>query len=229
MLCDKYKDALIEAAASGTALPNYIREHVDLCVRCREMFAARQIVFAAVDMGLRTITNVELPSSFLPNLKGKLAAETPPTRTRIHSWALVCAAGTLVLAVALVNLPRDQGKQIGAESFNRTKKAPAVANGLRSDPIYLSKVPDRIEVSKARMPQDLSVANRDPEVLVPREEEEYLEGYYATLQKRGGMNLVLAGQQEVQAKALQIEQIEVKELKIESLDEEAGLQRTNTR
>jgi hypothetical protein len=229
MLCDKYKGALMEAAASGAALPNYIREHVDLCVRCRGTLAARQVVFAAVDVGLHTITNVELPSSFLPTLKGKLAAETPPTRTRIHSWAFVCAAGTLVLAVALVSLPHDQGKQIGAEPLNRTKKAPAMANGLRLDPTHVSKAPNRIEVSKARMPQNLSVTNHDPEVLVPREEEEYLEGYYAKLQKRGGMNLILVGQQEVQAKALQIEQIEVKELKIESLDEEAGLQRTNTR
>ncbi|MCU1240972.1 MAG: hypothetical protein JWO71_1698 [Candidatus Acidoferrum typicum] len=229
MLCDKYKGALIDAAASGAALPSYIREHVDLCVRCQGVLAARQVVFAAVDMGLHKISNVELPSSFLPDLKSKLVAETPSTRAGIHNWAFVCAAGTLVLALALIGLPRDQGKQIGGESLNRTKKARALANGLRLDPIHVSKAPDRIEVSKARMPQNLSVTNHDPEVLVPREEEEYLEGYYAKLQKRGGMNLILAGRQEVQAKALQIEQIEVKELKIESLDEQAGLQRTNTR
>jgi hypothetical protein len=229
MLCDKYKDALIEAAASGAALPSYIREHVDVCVRCQRVFAARQAVFAAVDMRLHTISNVELPSSFLPGLKAKLAAETSPSRTWSHNWAFVSAAGAVVLAVGLAGLPRDQRKQIRAESLDRTEKAPAMANGLRLDPIHVSKAPARIEVSKARMPQNLLVTNQYPEVLVPREEEKYLEDYYAKLRKRGGMNLILAGEQEVQAKALQIEQIEVKELKIDSLDEQAELPRTNTR
>ena len=229
MLCEKYNDALIEAAASGAALPSYIREHVKSCVHCQGMFAARQIVFAAVDMRLHTINNIELPSSFLPDLKAKLAAETHPSRTPIHSWAFACAAATLVLAVALIGLRRDQGGQIGAESLNTTKKPSAMANGPKSGPIHVSKAPDRVGVAKARMQQNLSATSHDPEVLVPREEEEYLESYYARVQKRDGANLVLAGQQETRAKALQIEQIQVKELKIESLDEEAELQGANTR
>ncbi len=56
MLCDEYKDALTEAAASGAALPSYVREHVNSCAHCQRMFAARQVVFAAVDMRLHTIT-----------------------------------------------------------------------------------------------------------------------------------------------------------------------------
>jgi len=193
------------------------------------MFAARQVVFAAVDMRLHTINNVELPSSFLPDLKAKLAAETPSRRTPIHSWAFACAAATLVLAVALIGLRRDQGGQIGAESLSRREKPADGANALKVDPIQVSKARDRVGVAKARMQQNLSATSHDPEVLVPREEEEYLESYYARVQKRDGMNLVLAGQQETRAKALQIEQIQVKELKIESLDEEAELQGTNGR
>src|SRR5882762_3171170 len=229
MLCDEYKDALTEAAASGAALPSYVREHVNSCAHCKRMFAARQVVFAAVDMRLHTITNVELPSSFLPALKAKLVAETPSRRTPIHSWAFACAAATLVLAVALIGLRRDQGGQIGAESLSRREKPAAGANALKVDPIQVSKARDRVGVAKARMQQNLSATSHDPEVLVPREEEEYLERYYARVRKRDGMNVVLAGQQETRAKALQIEQIEVKELKIESLDEEAELQGTNGR
>jgi len=193
------------------------------------MFAARQVVFAAVDMRLHTINNVEPASSFLPALKAKLAAETHPRRPPIHSWAFACAAATLVLAVALIGLRRDQGGQIGEESLSRREKPADGANALKVDPIQVSKAPDPVGVAKARMQQNLSAASHDPEVLVPREEEKYLESYYARLQKRDGMNVVLAGQQETRAKALQIEQIEVKELKIESLDEEAELQGTNGR
>ena len=228
MLCDEYKDALNEAAASGAALPNYMREHVNSCVHCQRMFAARQVVFAAVDMRLHAISNVELPSSFLPDLKAKLATETHPSRTPIHSWAFACAAATLVLAVALIGLRRDQGGQIGAKSLSRREKPAAGANGLKVDPVQVSKAPDHMGVPKVRMQQNLSATSHDPEVLVPREEQEYLN-YYARVQKRNGMNLVLAGQQETRAKALQIEQIEVKELKIESLDEEAELQGTKGR
>jgi hypothetical protein len=226
MLCDKYKEALIEAAANGTALANQIREHVNLCVRCREMFAAQQILFAVVDAGLRTTVNVEVPSSFLPNVRVKLAEETAPARTWSHSWAFVCATVSFVLALVLVGLPRHHEKQTGAESFTKNK-TPTVVNGLRLDPTHGRKTPRRI--SKGHTQQNLSAANRDPEVLVPQGEEQFLERYYASLRNSAGMNLVLADKQGVEVKPLEIEQIQVRELAIESLEQETGLQRTNTR
>jgi hypothetical protein len=225
MLCDKYKKELIEATGSGAALPKQRREHVDVCVRCHGIVAAQQILFAAIDMGLHTTANAEVPSSFLPDLRAKLVVETAPARARIYSWASACAAATLVLVVTLVSLPRHYEKQAGEESLGKANTTPAVANAIRLDPIQARKTPPRVEV---RTEQNLLLANRDPEVLVPKGEERFLEQYYASLRK-SDKNVVLAAEHELEPQPLKIEQIEVKELKIESLEEETGVQQTHSK
>src|SRR6267142_1283250 len=68
MLCDKYKEALIEAAASGAALPGGLREHVEVCAICGARLAAERTLFAAIDGGLDKAANAKVRSSFLPNV-----------------------------------------------------------------------------------------------------------------------------------------------------------------
>src|SRR5260370_12877183 len=87
MLCDKYKEALIEAAASGAALPISLREHVDACGRCRATLATEQTLFAAIDAGLHRSANAKVRDCFLPKANANIAAETLPPR---HPYPL-CA------------------------------------------------------------------------------------------------------------------------------------------
>jgi hypothetical protein len=63
MLCDEYKDALIDVAAGG-AVPVSLREHVGVCARCRATLDAQQRIFTMVDAGLRSRTNVGVPANF---------------------------------------------------------------------------------------------------------------------------------------------------------------------
>jgi hypothetical protein len=230
MLCDKYKERLIETAASGAALPNSVREHVNACANCRAMFAAEQTLFAAVDAGLHKAVNATVRSSFLPNVKVNLATETVPTRNPIPGWALVCATGALALAAGFLSLPRGAHDKSRREAIAVPSKAPAKTGALG-----LSMVPERktrysARAYKASEQQNVSgAASHEPQVLIQPEEEEYLKRFYSTLRNPvRTASTVVGDENEIAPKPLVINQIAVNELKIEDL-EEFGLAQTNTK
>jgi hypothetical protein len=231
MLCDKYKEALIKAAASGTALPIPVREHVDGCGRCRATLAAEQTLFAAVDAGLHRDANAKMRSCFLPKVKANLAAETVPARNPIPRWAFVCATGALALATAFLTLPRGPHDEARTGKIIASSETPASA-GVET----LSQAPDRktffsARASKAPNKQNVSHTTRhEPEVLIQPEEEESLKRFYAVTRNRAvDVRAVVADEHEITPKPLAIEQIEVKNLKIENLDDESGLAQADTK
>ena len=231
MLCDKYKKELIEAAASGAALPILVRQHVDACARCRAKLAAAQALFAVADAGLRKTANAEVPSSFLPNVKANLATETVPARDPIPGWAFVCATGTLVLAVALLGLPRGTHNQAGTESGTVPSRASADTDGIGLRSVAERKTPDSARVSKVRAQQNVSVTtSHESEVLVQPEEEEFLKRFYTAARNPArDAGTVIADEHELTPKPLVIERIEVRDVRIENLDEESGVAQTGTK
>ncbi len=230
MLCDKYKEALIEAAASEVALPHALHEHVQACKHCAAMLAGEQTLFAAVDAGLQKAANAKVRSSFLPNVKANLAAETVPTGNPIPAWGLVCATGALALTVAFLSLPRGAHDKANTEAITVQRKVPAV-----EDEVGLSVAPEHDSYSakaiKAQKHQNVAgAASHEPEVLVQPEEEEFLKRFYALMRSPvGEAKVVVTDNHEVTPKSLVIEQIEVSDLKIENLDEESGLAQTGTK
>jgi hypothetical protein len=231
MLCEKYKEALVEAAASGAALPNALREHVQACEHCAAILTGERALFAAVDAGLRKAANAEVRSSFLPNVKANLAAETVPERNPIPAWALVCATGALALAAAFLSMPRGAHDKANTEAITVQSKVPAVA-----DEIGLSRAPEhKIRFSaraiKAEEQQVVAgAASHEPEVLVQPEEDEYLRRFYATERNpRGDVRVIVADEHETMPKPQVIAQIEVKDLRIEDLDDESGLTKIGTK
>src|SRR5258706_6535456 len=128
MLCEKYKEALVEAAASGAALPNALREHVQACEHCAAMLAGERALFAAVDAGLHKAANAKVHCSFLHNVKANLATEPVPTGNPIPAWSLVCATGALALAVAFLSLPRGAQDKANTEAITVQGKLPAGAS-----------------------------------------------------------------------------------------------------
>src|SRR6266853_4646817 len=228
MLCEKYKEALVEAAASGAALPNALREHVQACEHCAAMLTGERALFAAVDAGLHKAANAKVPCSFLPNVKATLATETVPTRNPIPTWGLVCATGALALAVAFLGLPRGAHDKANTEAISLQGKVPAVA-----DEMGLSRAPEhKIRFSaravKLQEQQDVAgAASHEPEVLVQPEEEEFLKRFYASARNPArDARAVVTDEHEIMPKPQVIARIEVKELRIEDLDDEAGLTQT---
>jgi hypothetical protein len=231
MLCDKYKKALIETAAKGAVLPISLREHVDACGRCRATLAAQQTLFGAIDAGLHRAANARMRSCFLPRVKANLAAETVPARNPIPRWAFVCATGALVLAAAFLKLPRSSHDEGRTEKTIASSETRASTGGET-----LSLAPDSKTFSSASAPKESNKQNvshtmsHEPEVLIQPEEAESLKRFYAATRNRTvDVRAVIADEHEITPKPLAIEQIEVKNLRIENLDEELALTQTNTK
>ena len=231
MLCDKYKKALVEAAASGAALPNALREHVDACAHCGAVLAGERSLFDVIDAGLQKAANAKVRSSFVPNVKANLAAETVPTRNPIPAWALVCATGALALAVAFLSLPRGAHDKADTGAITVPSKVPARTGlaELSLGPEHKARYSGR--ALEAPMQPNVSAAtSHEPEVLIQPEEEDSLKRFYATVRNSAGdAKVVVTDNHEVTPKPLVIEQIEVRGLKIENLDEESGLAQAGTK
>jgi hypothetical protein len=102
MLCKHYKDALIEAAASGVSALGDLRTHLDGCAPCRAAFEQEQAFFASIDAGLRVTANAEVPASLLPGVRAQLSGQSVARRSWIPVWAAFAAAAALVLTVVSV-------------------------------------------------------------------------------------------------------------------------------
>jgi hypothetical protein len=231
MLCDTYKEALIEAAASGAALPIALREHVDACGRCRATLAAERTIFAAVDAGLHRAANAKVRDCFLPKVKANLATETVPARNPIPRWAFVCATGALALAAAFLNLPRRSHDEGRTKAITASSETSASAGEGRLSLAPQHKTFFSARASKAPNKQNVShTKSHEPEVLIQPEEEESLKRFYAAACNRTvDVRAVVADEHEMTPKSLAIEQIEVRNLKIENLDAESILTQTDTK
>ncbi len=231
MLCDKYKEALIEAAASGAALPISLREHVDACGRCRATLATEQTLFAAIDAGLHRAANAKVRDCFLPKVKANLGGETVPARNPIPRWAFVCATGALVLAAAFLNLPRSSHDEGRTEGITASSELPTGVGGRRLSLVPAPKTFFSARTSKAPNRQNVShTKSHEPEVLIQPDEEESLKRFYASARNRAvEVRAVVADEHEITPKSLAIEQIEVRNLKIENLDEESALTEADTK
>jgi hypothetical protein len=235
MLCEKYKEALVEAAASGAALPNALREHVQACEHCAAMLAGERALFAAVDAGLHKAANAKVRPSFVPNVQANLATETVPARNPIPAWGLVCATGALALAVAFLSLPRGAHDKADTGTTTVARRVPAGAGEveLSHAAAHKARFSAKAVAAKEQQKQQQDVAgttSHEPDVLIQPEEEEFLKRFYAGMRNLvGEAKVVVSDNHEVTPKSLVIEQIEVSDLKIENLDEESGLAQTGTK
>lgn len=115
MPCKDYREALIEAVATGAAPSPELRAHVDACASCRAALAEELQLFTAIDAGLHVAANTAVPPSLLPRVRAQLNEQTAPRRARIPAVALATAA-TLVFAVFFLRARRhdvpEQNPQI---------------------------------------------------------------------------------------------------------------------
>jgi hypothetical protein len=230
MLCDKYKNALIEAA-SGAALPIALREHVQACEHCAATLAGEQALFAAVDAGLQKAANARVRPSFVPNVQANLATETSPARNPIPGWALGCATAAVAVAVAFLSLPPGTHDKAGRGAVTVPSKRPAGAGEVVSSVAPEHKTHFSARADKAPKQQNFSVAGSpEPEVLIQPEEEQLLKRFYTAVRKPAvDAKVFVTDNHEATPKLLVIEQIEVRDLRIESLDEESGFTQTGTK
>ena len=223
MPCEHYKDALIEAAATGASPQGELRAHLAACASCRAAFEQEQSLFTAIDFGLHVAANTEVPPSLLPRVRAALDEVAVAPRLR---WVqpLVFASACVVFAFLtfLMARPRhvatdDQAKRIPV--------APAVTPGTNT-PGKIS--PTDTQTASVRFNQSHTVGNSailhsaassNPEVLVPPDEREAFARLVATMNERSEVGKALLSQRPEKKDALvSVDPLQIADLEIEPLE-----------
>jgi hypothetical protein len=228
MLCDKYKEALSEAAASRAALPSGVGEHMSSCVHCHEIFVAQQSVFALVDTGLHSRANAIVPGNFVHRVRAALQGEARQERKRYPAmlpWCLLAAA--MLMAILLTLNLKNDGKEAGAnyvaESKLLTSPQAPVHNGnaVSVGPNIPGMAYSRGRGSGiSRQPKVSGRRDIQAEVLVPQGQEELLAKYMQGIAARRAHVTVSATlQQEPDTKPVEVPSIEISELIVTPLSD----------
>ncbi|HWW18156.1 MAG TPA: hypothetical protein VNY81_06000 [Candidatus Saccharimonadales bacterium] len=228
MLCDKYKDALSEAAASSAPLPSGVSQHTSSCAHCRELFAAQQSVFALVDAGLRSRANAVVPGNFEHRVRAALQAEAVQDRKHgpaVLTWCSLAAA--MLMAILLTLNLKHGGKEAGATYVVESKlltspQAPVHSGKTGSVGLDMPARPySRGGGLRTSQQPKASVRRQDePEVLVPQGQEELLAKYMQGMATRRPRVTFSAGlHQEENTKAVEVPSIEISELVVTPLSD----------
>jgi hypothetical protein len=229
MLCDKYKEALIETAASGAALPVAVREHMDACAHCSAALGAQQALFTLVDASLRSRTNVEVPSNFEHRVRAALHIQVSGGRraySPVFAFGSMGLSAALALAIVLIRNPNNSRKEMPPSSVVQVEVSashPRAASGDRKELEIFSHQPRPSHVralNTAQHPNVPARGYRGVEVLVPQGQEEllakYLEGIAA---RKARVTLSAKLQHEPDMKPVEVTAIEISELAVKPLSD----------
>jgi hypothetical protein len=227
MLCEHYKEILIDAVAAGDPLPLDLRTHLDSCASCRTAFDEECHLLAAIDSGIRAAASSIVPPSLLPAVHLRLAQEDPSHAHRSSSvnWVYLAAAAAAVL-IALLPLPRltrDEGKTMHQDAAasvassnpqrdfvprpGQTAGSIIAAVGPRTRHGKTAPAIAQIGTSVGQM----SVAQM--QVLVPPDQELLLADYARALQQRS-LQLRTSNLSEPSSLGLPIDLIEVAQVQL---------------
>ena len=206
MFCETYIKPLTDAAASGE-LSAAQREHLASCEPCRIAFAEEQSLFGAIDSGLRTAANSEIPATLIPRIR--VAFNDEPAPLRRWAKARPVRNGTSSKP-ALVEPSRPAPIAVAQNSPERTSLNPVRTDGV--SPLQHKRPAVLIESRDSRP--------ESPEVLVPDEERSAFARYMAQISRSPAnisVRAVLAprGPQE----SVQISPIEIASLEPRPLDQ----------
>ena len=102
MPCERYKEALIYAAASGLPPSREVRLHLEDCSSCTGFFAREQSLLASIDAGIRQMAQAEVPASVVAAFRARLAdgSLADSAARRVPAWQYgLAAAGILIVAL----------------------------------------------------------------------------------------------------------------------------------
>jgi len=188
MFCESYRQPLIDAAASGGALPREVAAHLAGCDACSSGFAAEQALFSSIDCSLHAASNAEIPASLIPGVREALARNAFPFGG--FQWRTVLVFGSTVLIVGMLALWHTR-------AVSRNEKIPAAVESLRTSvtgPEKQIEFPTKISPGAvrrvSRRPQVRPVAMRSNlEVIISPEEEVALGKYVAMVNTKNANGL----------------------------------------
>jgi hypothetical protein len=238
MPCEHYKDALIEAAATGLDPANALasnarmaalRAHFESCASCRAAFAEEQALFISIDAGLNATANAEVPASLLPRVRARLDEAANLNRIWTANWfALASAALVVVVFFAARAVWHPNVEQNPAPTSVRTNSPGSIIQPSQSSASSSVPLPKNESASSSRgataaipsLPERPAVRNAMPEVLVPRDQEDLLVSYAQQWNLRKRAPLVAANSDATNMSPLQIAPIQIAQLDVKLMTEE---------
>ncbi len=231
MPCENYKNALTEAAASSADPQGELRAHLAACPACRASFAEEQSLFCSIDTSLRAAANTEVPASFLPRVRARIAEQPAVARSWAPSWLALAGAAAMIVAFITLQAIR-RGNSPGKPPETATQASPTVPvlsvprkensiappsterNTISQSPATVARNFSSQEILVSRTPE--------PEVLVPRDQEVFLLLYAEQWNKRKRDSLVAAESDAALLKPLEIAPIQIAQLDVKPLAESQG-------
>lgn len=219
MLCEHYKDALIEAAAAGAALSGELRAHLAECALCRAAFDKEQSLFAAIDSGLHAGVNTEVPTSLLPRVRTQLDEAVAPRSRWVSAFVFASASAVLALTVFLMARPPHRAPEEVAKQSSIAVPTPTAPSTL-TNPVRVSsegtQIIARVNHSHAsrNSTNRHSAASSNPEVLVPPDEREGLARLVDNLRQ----GRVLLADAKLQSGDLTIAPSEIAPIEVKALE-----------
>ena len=225
MLCEYYKDALIDAAAGGVP-GEKLRAHLSECFACHEAFIKEQSLFAAIASGLHTAANHEVP----PSLFSRVRIALEPDTSRKSGWfsdALVLAtAAGMVLAVFAAHAIRRT--KDGRERTNIAVKTIVPPPKLAPSQETIES-PDRLAKAastRSLIARSSAAARRGntvgalPQVLVPPDQSALLASYAKQWYGQKHAPLIAGGVASASLEPLEVSPIQIPPLDVKPLAEQ---------
>jgi hypothetical protein len=203
MLCEKYKDALIEAAVTGDEMSLAIRSHVDGCSSCATELAQQRSLIAAMDTNLQRQMNAPIPAATLQRIEAHLAQQPQPKRAPRFAQLFAGALATLALAATIVlmwphTIPRMiTGKRVAPQ---QTQKSAVDQTQLISEPRpqtsesrkFAPQASKYARVRTVRFSPLAGSTHQQPEVLVPPDDRIAFEHFVADFDGKAVLAATLA-------------------------------------
>jgi hypothetical protein len=188
MLCEKYQDALIDLVANDAEPTGDVRAHLDACVSCRSYREREQVLFGAIDSGVRAAANVVLPTSLQRRFEAHIAQEAAAKRAASPRWWMCAAAVAAAVIVLTLPILRPRNARERAAPFDAPQlaaKQSVTGETLGAVPLDTARVNSRNPRQLSKRPVSKRLARRGenaaPEVLVPPEEKEAFERFLSDL------------------------------------------------
>jgi hypothetical protein len=233
MICDHYKLALRELAAAGAEPNQELHAHLQACASCRSAFENERSLFASIDSALRSSANAEIPPGFIPTVRTRVLQEVQgesPVRGRWTVtdrllWVPALVAATIVLVI-FVRLDRSVKLPSTNDQFVAHRAPSPVAPPItppKPSQFAKSQITLAIETTppaKAVITHEITSAhieNREPEIIVPPDQEILLARYAAQWGRHHRSSTLLTETDPDQTAPLQVPLIQIAELDVKPL------------
>jgi len=194
MLCEKYKDALIEAAVTGAELSPSVRAHVEACASCTDELAQQRSLVAAIDASVSRQMNAPVPAAMPQRLDASFAQKPQPKHASRFAQIFAGAFATLLAAAAVfIAIPRnktqiDDARRIGSNQVKSQEvdPMPLVMEPPRASTRAASNIqPVPPGHTRSRIAHVLETQKPlEPELLMPADERIALEHFIAKSKTR---------------------------------------------